>query len=195
MRAWCQVPEMRSAHDNSASGVSGGLALAVLALVAYPLASAEAAASHARATPRCATSGLAIHVREFSGSNSEVAEKIEFTNVSHHRCELAGHPRVAAVDRKGRRLGAPAALAPGAVKLVRLKPGRTTGSILRIVRVETESSGSGCEAVGASALRIYPPGARLATLVRWKGEVCRNPNFRPGFFGSVMEVSVVGAVR
>lgn|GEM_PF-3881754 len=166
----------------------------LVAALGTPLVAATSAQARVRAAPRCRTSGLAIYLREFSGSNTEFAEKIEFRNISHGRCTLDGHPRVVAVDRKGRQLGAPAAASTEAPRAITLRPGHTTAALLNVVRVETEPSGSECKPDQAAALRVYPPGATVARRVAWRGEVCLDPNFHPGFFESVMRVSVVGAI-
>jgi hypothetical protein len=183
-------------------GVGGRLRALAHASLIVPLLTAalaapvgaEATQSRPRTAPRCKTAALSIHLREFSGSNTEFAEKIEFKNVSHHRCTLNGHPRVVAIDSKGRQLGAPAASSPENSKRITLRPGRTAAALLTVVRVETESSSGECKPIEAAALRIYPPGATMAKGVSWRGEVCLNPIFHPGLLESVMTVGVVGSV-
>src|SRR5437762_720024 len=84
--------------------IAGAAALALL------IGGSSLAATHRTAAARCTTGRLVVWMdTEGNGAAGSVFYKLQFTNLSSHRCTLFGYPGVSAVDLHGHRLGSPAA--------------------------------------------------------------------------------------
>jgi hypothetical protein len=142
-----------------------------LAAVASPLASA--APARTAATPRCATSGLVVWLdTSGNGAAGSVYYSLELTNLSARTCTLAGYPGVAAVDLRGRQLGAAAIRdASQRPRTVTLARGATATATLRIVEAANFPAAS-CRETTAAGLRVYPPGQTAARLVPFPLQAC-----------------------
>jgi hypothetical protein len=127
----------------------------------------------AAGAPACTTSGLVVWLNTMgNGAAGSIYYALEFTNLSGHRCTLAGYPGVSAVDLGGRRIGAAAARDPAlAPRTVTLGAGANVGATLQIVDAGNFSR-SACRPVTAAGLRVYPPNQRASKVVPFPFAAC-----------------------
>jgi hypothetical protein len=141
-------------------------ALLAAALIATPAAGAAA--------KPCSASGLVVWAGEEPGGGAagSVYYRIQFTNLSHRTCTIAGFPKVSAVNLKGKRVGAVATHSPGkklgAVKLVQ---GGTATAQLRIVDALNFSADE-CRPTWAAGLRVALPGGHGAKVAPLAFRTC-----------------------
>jgi Protein of unknown function (DUF4232) len=142
-------------------------ALLAAAVIASP-------AADAAAVKACPASGLVIWAGEEPGGGTagSVYYRVEFTNLSGRTCTVSGHPKVNAVDLKGRRIGAAAAQAPGKKgRPVTLEPGDSAVATLQIVDALNFPTGK-CRPTTAAGLRISVPGGSGAKIAPLAFETC-----------------------
>jgi hypothetical protein len=126
----------------------------------------------ASATPKCATSGLAVWLGVGAGGAAagSTTYPLEFTNVSSASCHLFGYPGVSASS--GHQIGKAAGRAPsGSEQTVTLAPGATAHALLQITDVANFPP-SDCKPVTASGLQVYPPGQFSAAFVPFPVRAC-----------------------
>jgi hypothetical protein len=132
--------------------------MAAFALLAAILVGAPGAG--ATATKACSSSGLVIWAGEEPGGGTAGSffYRIEFTNLSGSSCTVSGYPKVSAVDLRGKRIGAPATIAPAKeAPTVKLAPDETATATLQIVDNLNYPTGR-CKPTTAAGLRITVPG-------------------------------------
>jgi len=139
-------------------------AAAAAGLTATTLLSATAASAAVGHTarpagsPRCTLSRLNVWIGvPGSAAAGSVAYPLEFSNVSGRACHLFGYPGVAAIGRRGQRLGSPAGhdrtFRP---RLVILRRGGTAHALLTITEAGNFPARQ-CRVRTAVALRVIPP--------------------------------------
>lgn len=154
-------------------------AAAALGLSAATMLSGTAAAaavSHAArpaGTPRCTLSRLTIWIGvPGSAAAGSVAYPLEFSNVSGRACHLFGYPGVAAIGRRGQRLGSPAGRDPMfRPRLVILRRGGTAHALLTITQAGNFPARR-CRVRPAVALRVIPPGGARPAFVPLSFPAC-----------------------
>lgn len=134
-------------------------------------ASTHTAKGHgADGTAQCATSRLHISVGAGApGADRAVTGyRLEFTNVSGAACTLSGYPEVAAYRGDGTEVGNAAGRDTAvAARRVLLAPGATAHAAV------TASVAAGpCRPVGATGLRVAPPGQSVARYVAHALRAC-----------------------
>jgi hypothetical protein len=156
---------------SAAIACTAGLALA--ATYAARASSAGASGGAAVSLPRCATSGLVVWL-DTAGSHAAGSTyyKLEFTNLSAHRCSLFGYPGVSAVDLGHHLLGGAAArnthLAP---HLVSLASGASASAVLQLTDTGVFPR-SACRQRTAAGLRVYPPDQTASKIVPFPFPAC-----------------------
>lgn len=180
------------------AAVALGLSAATM-LSATAAAAATSQAGHATsqaghaarpaATPRCTLSRLNVWIGvPGSAAAGSVAYPLEFSNVSRRACHLFGYPGVAAIGRRGQRLGRPAGRDPlSRPRLVILRRGGTAHALLTITEAGNFPARQ-CRPRTAVALRVVPPGAAHAAFIPLRFAACsrRGPSYlhirvvRPG---------------
>jgi hypothetical protein len=139
---------------------AGALALGTAAL-GIPAASAAPASP-----PPAATADLRVWLGIGAGEAAAGSTyyPLEFTNISGHTVTIRGFPGVSATNSSGQ-LGSPAGwehTAPPAT--VTLANGATAHTTLQIADV---ANFGGVKSATATALKIYPPNQRAATLITY----------------------------
>lgn len=124
-------------------------------------------------TAACAASGTVVWLdTQGNGTAGSIYYTLEFTNLSGHKCTLAGYPGVSAVNLSGRQLGSAASRdtshTPHAVTLAN---GATATAVLRIVDTGVFSASS-CHQVTAAGLRVYPPNSTASKMVPFPFSAC-----------------------
>jgi hypothetical protein len=121
----------------------------------------------------CQTAGLVVWLDpNGNGTLGSTFFRLEFTNLSGHRCSLNGFPFVAAVNLRGHQVGRRASFdhttAPHVVTLGR---GRTATAILQVVDAGNFPR-SACHPVTAAGLRVYPPNQTRSKIVPFPIAAC-----------------------
>jgi hypothetical protein len=143
---------------------------AALAAPSAPPAPARQAA-HA-IVPGCETPGLVIWLdTSGNGAAGSVYYKLEFTNLSGHKCTLNGIPFINAVSLTGSLLGHRAAFAHISPHRITLRRGQTGTAVLQIVNV-LDIPPSRCKPVTAAGLRVFPPNQTRAKVVPFPFRAC-----------------------
>jgi len=146
--------------------IAGAAALALL------IGGSSLAATHRAAATRCTTGRLVVWLdTEGNGAAGSVFYKLQFTNLSNHRCTLFGYPGVSAVDLHGHRLGNPAARLNSHPRHVTLRKGATAKALLQIVEALNFPK-SRCHPVTAAGLRVFPPNTRTSGIVPFPFDAC-----------------------
>lgn len=165
------------------TAVAAALFVALLcAALPAPVRSARAA------VPRCRAPGLVIWLNAAPGGAAagSVYYRLEFTNLSGHRCTLRGAPGVSAVTLVGARIGSAATRATSGATTVSLAQGKTASAVLRVVDAQNYPA-SRCHAAIAAGVRVYPPGGRVSKVVPFAFRACRSTGV------SVLSVKAVTA--
>jgi hypothetical protein len=155
---------------------SGGTLSRRLALVA-PIGLIAAASAHgsgsAAAAPKCASSSLVVWLNdEGAGTAGSFYYKIEFFNLSGHKCTLFGYPGVSAINLGGHQIGTPARREHfRSAKLLKLAPRSSAIAILHVTDPGVLPASS-CHATFAAGLRVYPPGQTRAKIVPFPVPIC-----------------------
>jgi hypothetical protein len=109
---------------------------------------------------------------EGSGTAGSIFYRLEFTNLSAHRCTLDGFPFLTAVSLAGRQLGRRAAFASAVTPHnVTLGRGKTVTALLQVVDVGNFSP-SACRPVTAAGLKVFPPNQTRAKVVPFPFPAC-----------------------
>jgi len=174
-------PPTRRGSGRSARLRRPATALAILAAAALVTAPAGSAASHGRSAsvPACPAGTLVAWIdTNGNGAAGTIFFKLQFTNLSGHRCTVRGYPGVSAANPSGR------AIAPGAGRsgtpahTVTLNNGATATANLGIVEAGNFSPRF-CGPATAAGLRVFAPGATLAKFVPFPFAACtRHTNLR-----------------
>lgn len=135
-----------------------------------PLVSASPAAL---AIPRCVTGQLRLTVLAADSGAGQAHQRVVLTN-NGARCSLLGYPGASFVDVAGRTLGSPATKSETTVRRVTLDSTRSAVAVLTYSNAGAYPDSS-CAPQEASRLRIYPPGDRVALLVKDPILVCSLP--------------------
>ena len=152
-----------------AAGVA--LACAAIALPAAALATSGTPghpAAPAVAAPACRAGGTEAWLG-LPGDNAagHSVYQLEFSNIGRHPCTLFGFPGVSAVNRRGHRVGLPAA-EEGTRRTVTLRPGATSHAILVVI----DAFNLCAHPVSGAALRVFPPGQTHSQPVPLRVKVC-----------------------
>jgi hypothetical protein len=124
------------------------------------------------ATPKCATSGLAVWLGVGAGGAAAGSTyyPLEFTNVSGSSCHLFGYPGVSASS--GHQVGKAADRNPSSsAQTVVLAPGATAHALLQVTDVSNFPASS-CKPVTASGLQVYPPDQFSAAFIPFPLRAC-----------------------
>jgi hypothetical protein len=124
---------------------------------------AEASARLSVTTGRCASSGLRISLGRGARVSTVLTRyPLDFTNVSHAPCTLAGYPEVAAYRGDNVQVGAAAGRDRSvAARRIVLAPGETAHATL-----DAAVPAPRCGPVRATGLRVVTPGQQGARYVR-----------------------------
>jgi hypothetical protein len=157
----------------AAAAIACTVGLALAAAYAAQASAAGASAGASVSPPRCPTSELVVWLdTEGNHAAGSTYYKLEFTNLSGHRCTLSGYPGVSAVDLRHHRLGSAAArnthLAP---HLVSLAGGASASAVLQITDAGVFPP-SACRQRTAAALRVYPPNQTASKIVPFPFRAC-----------------------
>jgi len=157
------------------------MALAALAAAALVTAPAGSGASRGRSAsvPACPAAPLVAWIDTHgNGAAGTIFFKLQFTNLSGHRCTVRGYPGVSAANPSGHAIGPGAARSGTPVRTVRLNNGATATADLGIVEAGNFSPRF-CRPATAAGLRVFAPGATLAKFVPFPFAACtRHANLR-----------------
>jgi Protein of unknown function (DUF4232) len=114
---------------------------------------------------------LDVHAAGAAAGSSFVP--LDFTNVSHNACRMAGYPAVSfATGAAGRRVGTTAALDRSVkVRPVALAPGATAHAWLQVIDAQNYPAKK-CHPVMADGLRVNLPGQRGTSFVSHAFPAC-----------------------
>jgi hypothetical protein len=124
------------------------------------------------ATPRCATSDLAVWIGLGEGGNAAGSTyyPLELTNISSHACHLFGFPGVSAFG--GHQLGSPARRNHSTpAQTVELAAGETAHTVLQITDVGNFPR-SACSPATAFGLKVIPPDETTSAGVPFNFRAC-----------------------
>ena len=124
------------------------------------------------ATPKCATSGLAVWLGVGAGGAAAGSTyyPLELTNVSGSSCHVFGYPGVSASS--GHQVGKAASRNPStSPQAVVLAPGATAHALLQVTDVSNFPPAS-CKPVTASGLQVYPPDQFSAAFIPFPFKAC-----------------------
>ena len=170
-----QVTNRRTGKVRRLSACVGSTVVA-LTLVIAPLAAAVSvrpARQYPASLARCQAPSLVVWLdTNGNGAAGSTYYNLQFTNLSGSACELVGFPGVSAVGLGGSQVGLAAARSlPGGAVAIRLAPGATATSVIRLTDAANFPS-QVCHEVMAAGLRVYPPGATASKLVPYPFEAC-----------------------
>jgi hypothetical protein len=160
----------------AAAPIACAAALTFAATYTAPVSAADASAAAPVRVPRCATSKLVVWL-DTSGNHAAGSTyyKLEFTNLSAHRCTLFGYPGVSAVDLRRHRLGSAAGRNPHLTPhLVSVASGASASAVLQITDAGVFPP-SVCSQRTAAGLRVYPPDQTRAEIVPFPFRACAHP--------------------
>jgi hypothetical protein len=150
--------------------VSGfaALSVAALALVAAPLAPAQAA------TPQCTSANLHATFHHTDSGAGHRFGRLVLTNVSNHACHTGGYGGLSYVGHgNGTQIGAAATRDPGTVRTIVLSPGQ------RVISEVSETvagnfSASTCHPTAVDGFRVYVPNATKSQFIAHRTTGCAN---------------------
>ena len=157
---------MLDTHAFRTSARRLGAGIAGLALLAPAVALAAGPAGAATTPPRCLAGQMAARLVGAEGAAGSLYVKIQFTNLTAHRCSLAGRPGVSFVaGDDGHQVGLSARrnLAVPVVR-VTLAPGGKARAQLRITN-QANYPAAACVPRHVRGLRVYPPGSTAAMYI------------------------------
>lgn len=163
---WAPRVTRKSAMVGVALLAAGGALTATAAV-------ASAASTSPAAIHGCSTSSLEVWLGLGSGEQQEgeLFLPVEFTNVSHHTCDLFGFPGISAV-RDGHQVGNAASRDPlFPPKTVTLAPGATAHAFFALANVFDFPS-STCHPVTATQLKVYPPNQFSSASITYSFPAC-----------------------
>jgi len=158
-------------------------ALLAAAVIAVPAASAAPAARP------CSPSNLVVWAGPSAGGGTAggFGYEIKFTNLGQGTCTLGGFPGVAAVDLKGKRIGAAATHGAGKVKQVVLAPHQSAMATLQVADALNFPKAR-CAPTWSAGLRIALPGGSGAKIAPIAFETCAKSSARTLSIGAVEPV-------
>ena len=150
--------------------VSGfaAVSVAALALVAAPLAPAQAA------TPQCTNANLHATFHHTDSGAGHRFGRLVLTNVSNHACHTGGYGGLSYVGHgNGTQIGAAATRDAGTVRTIVLSPGQ------RVVSEVSETvagnfSASTCHPTAVDGFRVYVPNATKSQFIAHRTTGCAN---------------------
>jgi hypothetical protein len=162
----------RAARRISAAAAAVCAAIFVPAIALAAPGSPASQASPA-AVRLCQTPGLVIWLdTSGAGTLGSVFYRLEFTNLSGHRCTLNGFPFLAAVDLPGHQVGRRASFDHStAPHLITLGLGKTATAVLQVVDAGNFPP-TACHPVTAAGLRVYPPNQTRSKIVPFPFAAC-----------------------
>ncbi len=127
---------------------------------------------------QCATSSLAIALRDGSPGAGQVYANLVFTNNGASVCTMSGYPGVSLLDGSGNQIGQPANRNGGTVASVRLTPG---GSAFAALHTVNSGIAPGPCLAPSVKVKVFPPNELDAITTSGAFTVC----------GSTFDVSPV----
>lgn len=119
----------------------------------------------------CATSQLKVTLGRANATAGTVFYPLKFINKSKTNCTLRGYPGVSAVGKRGKQIGKPARRIASRFRTVTVRPGKQQSSSVGIVDTGNFSVGR-CKPVTASGLKVFPPNAATAVIIKKKFSTC-----------------------
>ncbi len=162
------------APGRSARACRAFIALVVLigtALVAAPAGSTATHGGSAAVQACPATSLVAWIDTSGNGAAGTIFFKLQFTNLSGHRCTVRGYPGVSAANASGRGIGPGAGRSQNPVRTVTLTNGATATANLGIVQAANFPPRR-CGPATAAGLRVFAPARTLAKFVPFPFAAC-----------------------
>lgn len=146
--------------------------LVAAALLAAAVIAVPAAGAAPMAKP-CSPASLVVWAGPQAGGGTAggFGYEIKFTNLGTGSCTLAGFPGVAAVNLKGKRIGAAATHGPGKVKQIVLSPDQSAMATLQIADALNFPKAK-CSPTWAAGLRVALPGGSGAKIAPVAFETC-----------------------
>jgi len=159
--------------------------LVAAALLGAAVVAAPATSAAPLAKP-CGPANLVVWAGPSAGGGTAggFEYEIKFTNLGAKTCTLGGFPGVAAVDLKGKRIGAAAGHGPGKVKQVVLEPGGSAMAKL-LVTDALNFPRAKCDQTMAAGLRVALPGGSGAKTAPIAFETCAKTSARTLSVGTV----------
>ncbi|MDQ6729597.1 MAG: DUF4232 domain-containing protein, partial [Actinomycetota bacterium] len=131
-------------------------------------------ASHGRAAsvPACPRASLVAWIdTNGNGAAGTIVYKLQFTNLSGHRCTIRGYPGVSAANPSGHGIGPGASRSGTPVRTITLDNGATATANLGIVEAGNFPPAR-CGPTTAAGLRVFAPAATLAKFVPFPFAAC-----------------------
>jgi Protein of unknown function (DUF4232) len=119
----------------------------------------------------CTTAQLKVKLGRANGTAGTVFYPLKFINRSKTSCTLRGYPGVSAVGKRGNQIGKPARRIASRFRTVTVRPGKQQSSSIGIVDTGNFSA-SRCKPVTASGLKVFPPNAGTAVIIKKKFSTC-----------------------
>ena len=147
---------------------AAAVSVAALALLAAPLAPAQAA------TPQCTNANLRATFHHTDSGAGHRFGRLVLTNVANHACHTGGYGGLSYVGHgNGTRIGAAADRAAGTVRTIVLKPGQ------RVISEVSETvagnfSTTTCHPTAVDGFRVYVPNATRSQFIAHKTTGCAN---------------------
>lgn len=132
--------------------------------------------SNAKSAPQpagCSTSALKVSLGTANGTAGTIFYPLKFVNTSHRSCTLRGYPGVSAVTSSGKQIGNAATRSGSKFSTVTLAPGKQRSATIGIVDTGNFSK-SKCQPVTAAGLKVFPPNASTAVIIKKKFSTCSN---------------------
>lgn len=123
----------------------------------------------------CTLADLDISVQTPAGGGAAGSQYVllAFRNKSSDTCAIFGYPGVSFVGHHdGTQLGKPAVRNRARAHTVRLAPGATESSVLRIAQADNFDPKE-CQPTTADGFRVYPPGSYTAAYVPFTTSACQ----------------------
>jgi hypothetical protein len=165
-------PPDQPAPTQAASAVPSPSASAVASPSTPPPVVASPSAP-AVGLPVCGAAQLRLSVQDADSGAGQSHQRLLLTNRGG-ACTLHGYPGVSFVDAQGRTLGSPAGKSSGAVRRVRIAPGRSVFAVLTYSNAGAFPD-STCRPTEADRVRVYPPGSKVALFEKDAVLVCAAP--------------------
>jgi hypothetical protein len=136
-----------------------------------PTTTSSATTTTGRNPNHCATSSLAVVLRDGSPGAGQVYANLVFTNKGAAACTMSGYPGVSLLNASGAQIGQPATRNGGTVVSVRLTPGGSASSVLHTVNGGIAPGP--CLAPSVS-VKVFPPNELDAITAPGVFTVCGN---------------------
>jgi hypothetical protein len=119
----------------------------------------------------CKTSQLKVKLGRANATAGTVFYPLKFVNKSKTNCTLRGYPGVSAVGKRGRQIGKPARRIASKYRTVTVRPGKQQSSSVGIIDTGVFSPAR-CKPVTASGMKVFPPNAATAVVIKKKFSTC-----------------------